>query len=85
MAATRAALPEMEARRTIESGITVGIAQPRDLSAVGTRNEGAAVTFSSKFTTAPAEADPRGTKVIDISQYRLDRKRRPGNRQSANG
>jgi hypothetical protein len=83
-AATRAGLAELEARRTIESGLTDGVAQPRDLSGVGTgREREGAVTFSSGGAAAAvaragqpaiAPATPRGQPAAcDVGDFRLDR------------
>src|SRR5882724_1301504 len=58
LVAVRTGVSEAEARATIKSGLDSGAAQPRDLSAVGTRTERAAgVTFSSTAVAAtPAPA-----------------------------
>jgi hypothetical protein len=83
-AATRAGLAEMEARRTIESGLTDGMAQPRDLSGVGPGVERErAVTFSSGGAVAalvpvgqpaalPATRQEQPA-ALDIGGFRLDR------------
>lgn len=76
MAATRSGLPEREARATIESGLTAGIQQPRDLSEVGNKmGPREQVRFVSEALAAEdqAPAKPAGGPVFSIGNFRLDR------------